>query len=56
MRIYNYWIAKRFITHSVCIHSKLINRIYDKKSSWIARKSNQLIKSMIKNFHELLQD
>jgi len=35
-RIYNHWIARRFIAHSVCIHSKSINRIYNKESSWIA--------------------
>jgi len=36
MKIYDHWIARRSITHSVCIHSKLINRIYDKEFSWIA--------------------
>ncbi len=38
-KIYNHWIARRFIAHSVCIHSKSINRIYDKESSWIASRS-----------------
>ena len=41
MRTYDCWIARRSIAHSVHIHSKSINRIYDKESSWIARESNQ---------------
>jgi len=41
MKTYNHWIARRSIAYSVCIHSKSINRIYDKESSWIARELNR---------------
>ncbi len=49
MKTYNHWIARRFIAHSICIHSKSINRIYDKELRELLKNQLILMKQMSEN-------
>ncbi len=49
MKTYDRWIAKRSIAHSVCIHSKSINRIYDKELLELLENQLILMKQMSEN-------